>query len=114
VGEPVAVVPALLLLAALFVTPILYALSPRLQNLELIGPRSRSFAFTGFANVSRMLNDAVFFKATTLTIIFVVGSAGVGQSVLGMVPTLLMRRSLAAARTPVVMQARAAQLSSPG
>jgi multiple sugar transport system permease protein len=93
--------PALLLLAGLFVAPIVYSLYLGFTNLELIGPRSRTFAFTGLANVSRMLNDEVFFKATTLTIIFVVASAIIGQSVLGMALALLMRRSLAVIRLSV-------------
>jgi ABC-type sugar transport system permease subunit len=93
--------PALLLLATLFVAPILYALYLGFTNLELIGPRSRTFAFTGLANVGRMLDDAVFLKATTLTVIFVVGSAIIGQSVLGMALALLMRRSLTVIRLSV-------------
>ncbi len=93
--------PSLALLLLLFVGPVLYALYLGFTNLELVGPRSQAYGFTGLANVQRMARDATFWKATTLTIIFVVGSAIVGQSVLGMTLALLMQRAAAALRLSV-------------
>jgi len=76
--------PALALLGLLFVFPVLYAGYLGFTNLALVGARSRDYTFTGLDNVVRMLGDYVFVKSAWLTLIFVVGSAIVGQSVLGM------------------------------
>src|SRR5258707_1001411 len=86
--------PALALLGLLFVFPVLYAFYIGFTNLALVGSRSRDYSFTGLDNVARMLGDYVFVKSSWLTIIFVVGSAIVGQSVLGMLLAILLRNAL--------------------
>ena len=93
--------PALALLGLLFVFPVLYAGYLGFTNLELVGSRSHDYSFTGLDNVTRMLGDYVFIKSSQLTIIFVVGSAIVGQSVLGMALALLLRNALAPIRLTV-------------
>ena len=86
--------PALALLGLLFVFPVLYAGYLGFTNLALVGARSRDYSFTGLDNVVRMLGDYVFVKSAWLTLIFVVGSAIVGQSVLGMALALLLRNAV--------------------
>lgn len=93
--------PALVLLGLLFVFPVLYACYLGFTNLELIGSRSHDYSFTGLDNLTRMLGDYVFVKSSQLTIIFVVGSAIVGQSVLGMALALLLRSALPPIRLTV-------------
>ena len=93
--------PALVLLGLLFVFPVLYACYLGFTNLELIGARSHDYSFTGLDNLTRMLGDYVFVKSSQLTIIFVVGSAIIGQSVLGMALALLLRSALAPIRLTV-------------
>jgi multiple sugar transport system permease protein len=93
--------PALALLGLLFIFPVLYACYLGFTNLELVGSRSHDYSFTGLDNVTRMLGDYVFVKSSQLTIIFVVGSAIVGQSVLGMALALLLRNALAPIRLTV-------------
>ncbi len=83
--------PSIALLSLLFVAPILYAFYLGFTNLELLGPHSTTYSFTGLANLKRMAADTVFRKATLLTVIFVGGSGIVGQSVLGMTLALLMQ-----------------------
>ena len=97
----VMLLPALALLGLLFVFPVIYAGYLGFTNLELVGSRSRDYSFTGLDNVVRMLGDFVFVKSSQLTIIFVVGSAIIGQSVLGMVLALLLRRALLPIRAVV-------------
>ena len=97
----VMLLPPLALLGLLFVFPVIYAGYLGFTNLELVGSRSRDYSFTGLDNVVRMLGDFVFVKSSQLTIIFVVGSAIVGQSVLGMILALMMRRALGAVRLVV-------------
>ena len=48
-----------------------------------------------------MGHDAVFWHSVRITIVFLVGSAIIGQSVLGLVLALLMRRALAVVRLSV-------------
>jgi multiple sugar transport system permease protein len=93
--------PALVLMAVLFLGPIVYSLYLAFTNLQLAGPNAVHYGFTGLTNVRRLFNDTEFTGATKLTIYFLVGSAIVGQSVLGMVLALLMRRVLAPLRIVV-------------
>src|SRR2546430_6886285 len=86
--------PGLVLLVGLFLGPVLYAFYIGFTNLALVGSRSRDYSFTGLENVTRMLGDYVFIKSSWLTILFVVGSAIVGQSVLGMLLAILLRNAV--------------------
>src|SRR5436305_11937336 len=85
--------PGLALLGGLFLGPVLYAFYIGFTNLALVGSRSRDYSFTGLENVTRMLGDYVFTNSAWLTIVFVVGSAIIGQSVLGMVLAILLRNA---------------------
>ena len=85
--------PSVVLLGVLFVFPVLYACYLGFTNLALVGSRSRDYNFTGLDNVTRMFGDYVFTNGAWLTIVFVVGSAIIGQSVLGMVLAILLRNA---------------------
>jgi multiple sugar transport system permease protein len=93
--------PSAVLLAVLFAYPVGYAVYIGLTNLQLIGPNAQSYQFTGLSNFRRMFHDPTFWKSTKLTLIFVVGSGIVAQTILGMALALLMRRSLAGVRISV-------------
>src|SRR5947207_2928001 len=93
--------PRWALLGLLFLFPIGYAVYLGFTNLELVGLHSQSFSFTGATNLRRMYHDTVFWHSVRITIVFLLGSAIIGQSVVGMALALLMRRSLAAIRLPV-------------
>jgi multiple sugar transport system permease protein len=93
--------PGLVLLVGLFLGPVLYAFYIGFTNLALVGSRSRDYSFTGLENVTRMLGDYVFVKSSWLTILFVVGSAIVGQSVLGMLLAILLRNAVVPIRVVV-------------
>ena len=84
-------VPGTTLIIFLFLGPLVFAFYLGFTNMELIGPRSHSYAFTGAANISRMVHDAVLHRSILLTITFLLGSAIIGQSLFGMVLALLMR-----------------------
>ena len=85
--------PAFVLLAVLFIAPVLYAFYIGFTNLALVGSRSRDYDFTGLENVNRMLGDYVFTNGAWLTIVFVVGSAIIGQTALGMLLAILLRNA---------------------
>ncbi len=93
--------PALALLGVLFIFPVLYAGYLGFTDLALVGSRSHDYQFTGLDNVTRMLSDYVFIKSSWLTIIFVVGSAIVGQTVLGMALAVLLRNALVSVRAVI-------------
>ncbi|HEY1420745.1 MAG TPA: sugar ABC transporter permease [Candidatus Dormibacteraeota bacterium] len=93
--------PAVALLGLLFIFPVLYACYLGFTNLALVGSRSRDYSFTGLDNLTRMLGDYVFVKSAWLTIIFVLGSAIIGQSVLGMALAILLRNAVVPIRAVV-------------
>ena len=93
--------PGLVLMLVLFIGPVVYAFYIGFTNLALVGSRSRDYSFTGLENFTRMLGDYVFVKSSWLTIIFVVGSAIVGQSVLGMLLAILLRKAVVPIRAVV-------------
>jgi multiple sugar transport system permease protein len=88
-------------LVLLFVGPIVYALYLGFTNLQLIGPHAQSWQFTGTANLSRLVHDNIFWSSVKLTVIFVVGSGIIGQTLVGLILALLLRRSLAVIRISV-------------
>jgi multiple sugar transport system permease protein len=90
--------PGLILMAALFLAPILYALYLAFTNLQLAGAHAVDYRFTGLDNVRRLVDDTQFTDSTKLTVYFLVGSTILGQTVLGMVLALVMRRALAPLR----------------
>jgi multiple sugar transport system permease protein len=100
-GSLTMLTPALALLGLLFIFPVIYAGYLGFTNLALVGARSRDYGFTGLDNIVRMVGDYVFIKSSWLTIVFVVGSAIVGQSVLGMALALLLRNSVVPVRLVV-------------
>jgi len=85
--------PAIAVLGLLFVFPVAYAGYLGFTNLALVGSRSRDYTFTGLDNITRMMGDYVFTNGAWLTILFVVGSAIIGQSVLGMLLAILLRNA---------------------
>ncbi len=93
--------PATLLVVFLFIGPIGYAVYLGFTNLELLGPHAQTYSFTGLANVTRLIHDPVFWKSTEITLIFVIGSGIVAQTVLGLALALLGQRANVAVRTGV-------------
>lgn len=91
--------PALLLLALFFAGPLLWSVYAAFTNMALSG--SASTQFTGLENFRRMFSDPAFVKSLELTVLFVVGSAVIGQNCLGMLLALIMRGRNGAVRTVV-------------
>ena len=100
-GSLTMLTPSLALLGLLFIFPVIYAGYLGFTNLALVGARSRDYGFTGLDNIVRMAGDYVFIKSSWLTIVFVVCSAIVGQSVLGMALALLLRNAVIPVRLVV-------------
>ena len=93
--------PAGILVMALFIVPTIYAIYLGFTNMELLGPHAQSFSFTGFANVSRLIHDPVFWSSVKLTLVFVIGSGIIAQTVLGFALALLSQRAHLSVRASV-------------
>ena len=85
--------PAILLLAAFLLGPIVYSLYGSLTNAAMTGYRAANPEFVGLDNYVSLLSDSSFLRSVLLTVVFVLASAVVGQNVLGMVLALLMRHA---------------------
>ncbi|MBG0566510.1 carbohydrate ABC transporter permease [Actinoplanes aureus] len=85
----VPLLPALVLLALFFAGPMLWSVYTAFTDAALSG--SGAVEFVGLANFDRMLHDPAFWNSILLTLIFVVGSAVIGQNTLGLLLALLMR-----------------------
>jgi multiple sugar transport system permease protein len=94
-------VPSLVLIGVLFLFPVGYAVYLAFTNLQLLGPHAQNYWFTGLDNFDRMIHDTVFWKSAKLTLVFVVGSGIVAQTLLGMMLALTMRAAWAPLRLSV-------------
>ncbi|EGL65187.1 binding-protein-dependent transport systems inner membrane component [Agrobacterium sp. ATCC 31749] len=90
--------PAALLLATLFLGPVLYAVYLGFTNLQLIGVNAVNYRFTGLRNIIFMLNDMIFYKSLWLTVIFVIGSGAIATTLLGLVLALAIQKCSAPIR----------------
>lgn len=86
--------PALLLMAGLIVFPAFYAFSLSLTNEALLGFAARESSFVGLRNFVRLFTDPLFWNSLKVTLIFVIGSAVVGQFLFGLVSALLLSRPI--------------------
>ncbi|WP_433663156.1 carbohydrate ABC transporter permease [Nocardia sp. CA-128927] len=77
------VTPALLLIAAFLVFPALWLLWIGLTNLTVSGRTSVDVSFVGLDNYAKALRDPLFGNSVWITLLFVFGSAIIGQNVLG-------------------------------
>jgi multiple sugar transport system permease protein len=86
--------PSVLLLFALVVYPAFYSIYLSLTNAALVGPGAVHARYVGTRNYSRLFNDPAFWNSLLVTFLFVLGSAVIGQFVLGLVSAVLLRRRL--------------------
>lgn len=73
--------------------PVAWSFYASFTNVSLSGRNARNPEWTGLDNYIRMLTDSAFPASALLTILFVAGSAILGQNVLGLVIALLMTRA---------------------
>ncbi|HET7472806.1 MAG TPA: sugar ABC transporter permease [Candidatus Limnocylindrales bacterium] len=82
--------PAVFLLALFFVGPAVWALISSLTNRALVGIDAANPRFVGLDNYARLLSDPEFGRVILNSVIFVIGSAIIGQFVLGLLLALLL------------------------
>jgi multiple sugar transport system permease protein len=84
--------PALALLLLFFAGPVLWSFYASFTNQALSGTGAADTHFVGTENFRRLVSDHDFIQSIILTLIFVIGSAVIGQNTLGLFLALLMRR----------------------
>jgi multiple sugar transport system permease protein len=82
--------PAAFLLALFFVGPALWALGSSFTNRALVGLDAANPRFVGLDNYARLFSDPDFGRVILNSVIFVIGSAIIGQFVLGLLLALLL------------------------
>ena len=87
------VLPAVVLLLVFLAGPVLWAFQASLTNAALTGRHARNPEWVGLENYQRLAQDPVFPLSLGLTVLFVAGSAILGQNVLGLALAVLMRRA---------------------
>ena len=88
-----AIAPATLLLALFFVIPAVWAIYASTTNLALLDVSARNPEFVGLDNYRRLWNDPDVPKYIRNTVVFVVGSAVIGQTGLGAALALLFHHA---------------------
>ena len=86
--------PAILPLLLLVIYPALYAVFLSMTNEALTGAAALHPRFVGLNNYFRLFGDGRFWNSLLVTAIFVVGSAIIGQFVLGFAAALLLHRRI--------------------
>ncbi|WP_248760298.1 carbohydrate ABC transporter permease [Pseudarthrobacter sp. SSS035] len=87
------VLPAVVLLLVFLAGPVLWAFHASFTNAALTGRNARSPGWIGFDNYARLLSDPMLPLSLGLTVLFVGGSAILGQNLLGLTLAVLMRRA---------------------
>jgi multiple sugar transport system permease protein len=90
-GRVLPLVPAFGLLALFFVGPILWCVYASFTDIALTGAGASTPHLVGLRNYRQMFSDPAFAKSLWLTVVFVFGSAVVGQNVGGLALALLMK-----------------------
>ncbi len=100
-GRVVPLVPAFILLALFFVGPVLWCVYASFTDVSLTGATASTPHLIGLKNYRQMFADPAFRKSLWVTVLFVLGSAVIGQNVAGMILALLMKGRSRAVRAVV-------------
>ncbi|HYH30395.1 MAG TPA: sugar ABC transporter permease [Pseudonocardia sp.] len=95
------VVPALALVAVFLVYPALWTIYLGLTNYRLTGLAAARPEVVGLENYARALSDPDFLNSLWLTLLYVLGSAVLGQCVLGFALAWMLRSAPRVVRTVV-------------
>ncbi|KAA2258690.1 sugar ABC transporter permease [Solihabitans fulvus] len=85
------VAPALVLIGVFLVFPALWTIYIGVTDYQLTGAAAAAPKVVGLANFLSALNDGLFHNAVWLTVLFVLGSAVIGQNLLGFALAWLLR-----------------------
>jgi multiple sugar transport system permease protein len=83
--------PALIMLFLFFLGPVLWSVYSSFTNAALTGDGAANPQWVGLDNFRRLFSDPNVTHGIWLTVVFVLGSAVIGQNLLGLAIALLMR-----------------------
>ncbi|MEC0239604.1 sugar ABC transporter permease [Paenibacillus dokdonensis] len=83
--------PSIAIMLLFFIYPILLTFFYSFTNLALTGEAAKELKFVGLDNYTRMFQDPTVRISIWNTLIFLIGSAVIGQQVLGFLIALLMK-----------------------
>lgn len=83
--------PSIVIMLVFFIYPILLTFFYSFTNLALTGESARELKFVGLNNYIRMFDDPSVKVSIWNTLVFLIGSAVIGQQVLGFLIALLMK-----------------------
>ncbi len=89
----VPLIPALVLLSVFLLGPVIWSFYGSLTTASLKGLAAREPRFVGFDNYIMLFSSPEFANSLLLTLIFVIGSAVIGQNTLGLALALMMENS---------------------
>jgi multiple sugar transport system permease protein len=84
--------PAFLIIFIFMLGPALWAFYISFTNMALTGVGAETPQWVGPQNFVQILHDSEFFNAFRVSLTYLVGSALIGQAVLGLILALLMRK----------------------
>ncbi|HEY7597925.1 MAG TPA: sugar ABC transporter permease [Actinophytocola sp.] len=93
--------PGLLLIGLFLIFPALWTIYIGLTNYTLTGATSVAPAFVGLGNFAEALNDALFGNALWLTLVYTIGSAVLGQNIVGFALAWVLRGARPALRRTI-------------
>jgi multiple sugar transport system permease protein len=83
--------PAFLIIILFMIGPALWAFYVSFTDMSLTGVGAAAPQWVGWQNFTQILHDSEFFNSLRVSITYLVGSALIGQAVLGFILALLMR-----------------------
>jgi multiple sugar transport system permease protein len=84
--------PAFLIIAIFMLGPAVWAVYISFTNMSLTGVGAATPQWVGLQNFVQILHDAEFFNAFRVSLTYLIGSALIGQAVLGLLLAMLMRQ----------------------
>ncbi|MDU0329709.1 MULTISPECIES: carbohydrate ABC transporter permease [Paenibacillus] len=84
--------PSIVIMLVFFITPVFLTFFYSFTNLALTGESARELKFVGFDNYIHMFKDPTVKVSIWNTLVFLFGSAVIGQQLLGLFIALLMKR----------------------
>jgi multiple sugar transport system permease protein len=83
--------PAFLIITVFMLGPAFWAVYSSFTNMSLTGAGAATPQWVGLQNFVQILHDGEFFNAFRVSLTYLVGSALIGQAVLGLLLAMLMR-----------------------
>lgn len=84
--------PSIVIMLVFFITPVFLTFFYSFTNLALTGESARELKFVGFDNYIHMFKDPTVKISIWNTLVFLFGSAVIGQQLLGLFIAILMKR----------------------